>query len=49
MTNHASTRTTPFYDRRRDQVSLDEVEFIAILGGMTNACCSEQGDRAPIL
>jgi hypothetical protein len=49
MTNHASTRTTPFYDRRRDQVSLNEVECIAILEGMTNVCGSEQGDRAPIL
>jgi hypothetical protein len=26
MTNHASTRTTQLYDRRRDEVSLDEVE-----------------------
>jgi hypothetical protein len=28
--NHASTRTTQLYDRRRDEVSLDEVERIAI-------------------
>jgi hypothetical protein len=27
---HASTRTMRLYDRRRDQVSLDEVEQIAI-------------------
>jgi len=26
MANHASTRTTQLYDRRRDEVSLDEVE-----------------------
>jgi len=27
---HASTRTTQLYDRRRDEVSLDEVERIVI-------------------
>ena len=30
MANHASTRTAQFYDRRRDAVSLDEVERIVI-------------------
>jgi integrase len=30
MANHASTRTTQLYDRRRDGVSLDEVERIVI-------------------
>lgn len=30
MANHASTRTTQFYDRRRDDISLDEVERIYI-------------------
>jgi integrase len=30
MANHASTRTTLLYDRRRDEVSLDEVERIPI-------------------
>ncbi|HJT71483.1 MAG TPA: tyrosine-type recombinase/integrase [Terriglobales bacterium] len=30
MANHASTRTTQLYDRRRDEISLDEVERIAI-------------------
>jgi site-specific recombinase XerD len=30
MANHASTRTTQFYDRRRDEMSLDEVERISI-------------------
>jgi site-specific recombinase XerD len=30
MANHASTSTTQLYDRRRDEVSLDEVERIAI-------------------
>jgi hypothetical protein len=30
MANHASTCTTQLYDRRRDDVSLDEVERIAI-------------------
>ena len=30
MANHASTRTTQLYDRRSDEMSLDEVERIAI-------------------
>jgi len=30
MANHASTRTTQLHDRRRDEVSLDEVEPIVI-------------------
>jgi integrase len=30
MANHASTRTTQLYDRRSDDVSLDEVERIVI-------------------
>ena len=30
MVNHASTRTTQLYYRRHDEVSLDEVERIAI-------------------
>lgn len=30
MANHASTRTTQLYDRRRDDMSLDEVERIGI-------------------
>jgi hypothetical protein len=30
MANHASTRMTQLCDRRRDEVSLDEVEQIAI-------------------
>jgi hypothetical protein len=30
MANHASRRTTQLYDRRRDEVSLDEVERIVI-------------------
>jgi integrase len=30
MANHASTRTTQLYDRRRDQISLDEVERIRV-------------------
>jgi len=28
MANHTSTRTTQLYDRRRDEVSLDEVDRI---------------------
>jgi integrase len=30
MANHTSTRTTQLCDRRRDEVSLDEVERIVI-------------------
>jgi integrase len=30
IANHASTRTTQLYDRRDDEVSLDEVERILI-------------------
>jgi site-specific recombinase XerD len=30
MAKHTSTRTTQFYDRRRDEVSLDEVERVII-------------------
>jgi hypothetical protein len=30
MANHALTRTMQLYDRRRDEVSLDEVERIVI-------------------
>jgi len=30
MANHASTRTTQLYDRRRDEMSLDEVERVMI-------------------
>ncbi len=30
MANHSSTRTTQLYDRRRDELSLDEVERIVI-------------------
>ena len=30
MANHSSTRTTQLYDRRRDEMSLDEVERILI-------------------
>jgi len=30
MANHASTRTTQLYDRRRDDISLDEIERIRV-------------------
>jgi site-specific recombinase XerD len=30
MANHFSTRTTQLYDRRRDDISLDEVEQIRL-------------------
>ena len=30
IANHASPRTTKLYDRRQDEISLDEVEKIAI-------------------
>jgi integrase len=38
MANHASTRTTQLYDRRSDEMSLDEVERISrVLGCMKAA------------
>lgn len=30
MANHASMRTTQLYDRRRDEMSLDEIERVVI-------------------
>ena len=30
MANHASTRTTQLYDRRREELSLDEIEKIRV-------------------
>ena len=30
MANHADTRTTQIYDRRHDDISLDEVERIRV-------------------
>jgi hypothetical protein len=30
MANHASTSTTQLYDRRREELSLDEVERIRV-------------------
>ena len=30
MANHSSPRTTKLYDRRQDEISLDEVEKISI-------------------
>ena len=30
MANHACTRTTQLYDRRRNEMSLDEVERIRV-------------------
>jgi hypothetical protein len=30
MANHASTRTTQLYDRRSEEISLDEVERVRI-------------------
>jgi hypothetical protein len=30
MANHASTRTTPVYDRRGDETNLDDVELVVI-------------------
>jgi integrase len=30
MANHASTRTTQLYDRRRDEMGLDEIEKVMI-------------------
>jgi len=30
MANHASTRTTQLYDRRAEEVTLDEIERVVI-------------------
>lgn len=44
--NQASTRTTQLYDRRRDDVSLDEVERVAIYWNHPGACAVLRlGDR----
>ena len=32
MANHASMRTTQLYDRRRDEMDLDDVERIRLAG-----------------
>jgi integrase len=54
MANHASTRTTPLYDRRRDEVSLDEVERIVtsdhfrptgLIGDRFTNCHNRLGER----
>jgi hypothetical protein len=41
MVNHASTRTPQLYDRRRDEVSLDEVERIVIQRTLGVACATQ--------
>jgi hypothetical protein len=41
MANHASTRTTQLYDRRRDEVSLDEVEDLS----RSLVALDQDGDR----
>jgi hypothetical protein len=33
MANHASTRTTQLYDRRRDEFTLDEIKRIVLKRG----------------
>ena len=37
MANHASTRTTQLYDRRAEEVTLDEVERILVRDGRVAA------------
>jgi hypothetical protein len=39
MANHASTRTTQLYDRRRDEMSLDEVDGFRSKGVPESALC----------
>jgi len=39
MANHASTRTSQLYDRRRDEVNRDEVERISIQYLPVLLCC----------
>ena len=40
MANHSSTRTTQLYDRRADDVTLDEVERRARQAGVQTAICN---------
>jgi integrase len=40
IANHESPRTTKLYDRRQDEISLDEIERITIL---KNAGCQDSG------
>jgi hypothetical protein len=46
MANHASTRTTQLYDRRRDELSLDEVERIGILKNSSGTVMSARWEIA---
>jgi integrase len=43
MANHASTRTTQLYDRKSDEVTLDEVERIKFLAGICTPRYLKQG------
>lgn len=42
MTNHASTRTTQLYDRRAEEVTLDEVERKSL-----SRAAAARGDQTP--
>jgi hypothetical protein len=42
LANHSSPRTTKLYDRRTDDISIDEVEKIAILRFTFYAKCEHQ-------
>jgi hypothetical protein len=48
MANHASTRTTQLYDRRRDDISLDEVERIRVQRDHTLSVSTAQACSKPI-
>jgi hypothetical protein len=40
MANHAAPRTTQLYDRRRDEMSLDEVDRMVILAQRPPHCAA---------
>ena len=41
LANHASTRTTQLYDRRAEEVTLDEVERILVGFRITGFCLAD--------
>ena len=46
MANHASTKATQLYDRRQDEMSLDEVEWQAADCSPRNRCPRPRDDTA---
>jgi hypothetical protein len=49
LANYKSPRTTRLYDRRNEEISLDEMEKISIsVKSMTSACSNNPCDRTSI-